>query len=187
MLPIIGAFKVATTKENIIITAEKLLVTKGVSGCSLGNIGKALGISKGTLYYHYKTKDDLLDAVALHHGTRFTLKFEKLIESRDDKALTPIEIEEILSDVLESDDGKIHLILAIEALAGNGRLKERILERYREWSELINSACIDENHINNPEYGEIILSMIIGLILRKNLIGTDKPFISISTITGFMS
>ncbi len=180
----------SNTKERIIKVAEELLLTKGVAGCSLGNIGLALTMSKGTLYYHYKSKDDLLDAVALNHGKRFTTKFEKLMEERDNMPLESHEIETLLEELLDSNDGKIHLVLAIEALTGNERLRAEILVKYREWSELIGRSCCQDikvEGISKEEYGEIILSMIIGLVLRKNLLGVDKPFTSLSAISKYIS
>ncbi|NLB36913.1 MAG: TetR/AcrR family transcriptional regulator, partial [Clostridiales bacterium] len=54
----------APRKENvkyiIIEATQELLLQKGISDISLAEIAKKAGISKGTLYYHYKSKDEIL-------------------------------------------------------------------------------------------------------------------------------
>ena len=47
-------------KELILDTAEKLLTASALADISLAEIARTAGISKGTLYYHYKNKDEIL-------------------------------------------------------------------------------------------------------------------------------
>ncbi|MGG7060792.1 TetR/AcrR family transcriptional regulator, partial [Clostridium tertium] len=47
-------------KENILLAATKLMTKNGIKNTSLADIAKAVDISKGTLYYHYSSKDDLI-------------------------------------------------------------------------------------------------------------------------------
>lgn len=50
--------------SSIIESASAFFAERGVWGTSLGDIAKELGISKGTLYYYYPTKQALVDAVS---------------------------------------------------------------------------------------------------------------------------
>jgi AcrR family transcriptional regulator len=47
-------------KGKILDAAEALLQTKNLSDISLAEIAALAGVSKGTLYYHYKNKTDIL-------------------------------------------------------------------------------------------------------------------------------
>ena len=47
-------------KELILDTTEKLLETRKLSNISLSEIAHTAGISKGTLYYNYKSKNEIL-------------------------------------------------------------------------------------------------------------------------------
>ena len=47
-------------KELILDAAEKLLESRKLSDISLSEIAQTAGISKGTLYYHYKSKNEIL-------------------------------------------------------------------------------------------------------------------------------
>lgn len=51
-------------KNEILDAAEYLFNTKGYESTSLSDIAKKIGIVKGTLYYYFETKDEILNAVA---------------------------------------------------------------------------------------------------------------------------
>ena len=46
-------------KEKILLATADLLKTHPLAELSLADIAAAAGISKGTLYYHYKTKNEI--------------------------------------------------------------------------------------------------------------------------------
>ena len=50
--------------EKLIAAAEDLVVKCGAEGMSLGDAANACGISKGTLYYYFKSRDELLSELA---------------------------------------------------------------------------------------------------------------------------
>ncbi len=52
-----------TTREHIVEAADKLFYQQGYEQTSFANIANAVQISRGNFYYHFKTKDDILDAV----------------------------------------------------------------------------------------------------------------------------
>ena len=54
-------------KEIILAKTSELMEETGLSSISLASIAEACGISKGTLYYHYKTKEDIFfDLIERH-------------------------------------------------------------------------------------------------------------------------
>lgn len=50
-------------KQEILDAAEQLFASKGFDHTSISDILKETGIARGTLYYHFKSKEELLDAV----------------------------------------------------------------------------------------------------------------------------
>ncbi|MEE9181371.1 MAG: TetR/AcrR family transcriptional regulator, partial [candidate division NC10 bacterium] len=63
------AAKGATTKEEILQTACRLVYRQGFNNTSLDDILRESGVGKGNFYYHFKSKDELgyaiLDRLAL--------------------------------------------------------------------------------------------------------------------------
>jgi AcrR family transcriptional regulator len=51
-------------KQQIADAAIKLFLQHGVQGTSMRDIAKALNISTGSIYHHFKSKDEIIDLVA---------------------------------------------------------------------------------------------------------------------------
>lgn len=51
------------TRDRIVDKADQLFYEQGFEYTSFAQIAEALGISRGNFYYHFKTKDEILDAV----------------------------------------------------------------------------------------------------------------------------
>jgi len=56
------------TVENIIAISTGLFVEKGYDKTSMQDIVDALGMSKGAIFHHFKSKEDILDAVISRHS-----------------------------------------------------------------------------------------------------------------------
>ena len=53
----------APTKEKILSTAESLVLDYGFAGTSVDKVIERAGITKGTFFYHFKTKAELAKAM----------------------------------------------------------------------------------------------------------------------------
>lgn len=52
-----------TTRDHIVDAADQLFYRQGYEHTSFSDIADAVGISRGNFYYHFKSKDEILDAV----------------------------------------------------------------------------------------------------------------------------
>ena len=51
------------SKNKILDVAERLFMEKGYESATISDILSASGVAKGSLYYHYKSKEDVLDGI----------------------------------------------------------------------------------------------------------------------------
>src|SRR5215471_21045791 len=51
------------TRQRILEVAVDLFIERGYAGTSVRDISERLGMTKGSLYYHFASKDDLLAAL----------------------------------------------------------------------------------------------------------------------------
>src|SRR3954470_13761880 len=58
----IGSVMETTTSERIISAASKLFYGEGIRRVSMDAVAEKAGVTKRTLYYHFKSKDDLVAA-----------------------------------------------------------------------------------------------------------------------------
>jgi TetR/AcrR family transcriptional regulator, transcriptional repressor for nem operon len=52
-----------TTRDQIVAAADRLFYQRGYEPTSFSDIADVVRISRGNFYYHFKTKDEILDAV----------------------------------------------------------------------------------------------------------------------------
>lgn len=52
-----------STRERIIEIADQLFYERGYDHSSFADIADAVGLSRGNFYYHFKSKDEILDGV----------------------------------------------------------------------------------------------------------------------------
>lgn len=72
-----------TTKDKILKSALKLFAKQGVDKTSTAQITKNVGIAEGTLFVHFKTKQDLIDNIYLDIKKKF---FTGIGEHKNSKA-----------------------------------------------------------------------------------------------------
>ncbi len=55
--------KAQAIRQRIVAAADQLFYQRGYEHTSFSDIADAVGISRGNFYYHFKTKDEILNAV----------------------------------------------------------------------------------------------------------------------------
>lgn len=81
------------TKQTIIDTAYGLFYRKGFSRVGMDEIAEQSALTKRTLYYHYRSKDELLAAVLEHyhdlavaritkHAERYSGRIDQIIDAK---------------------------------------------------------------------------------------------------------
>lgn len=85
------------TRHQLLDAAERVFAAKGVSRTSLQDIAQAAGASRGAIYWHFKNKADLFNAMM----SRITLPMEEALQpSGHPDALDPLD--ELLSSILDA-------------------------------------------------------------------------------------
>lgn len=83
-------------KNEILDTAGILFTEKGYDNTSVTDIMNAVGIAKGTLYHHFKSKEDIMDALIKRQTADILVSAKKIA---DDKSI-PVK-ERIVQTILE--------------------------------------------------------------------------------------
>lgn len=107
----------------MIETAIGLISEKGVAAISIAGIARAMGIDRTTVYYHFKTRDDLLQAV-------FNKATEQLAKGMDLSIPERDRVEQIGHFVLENP---ALIKLWIDGFVSNGDIRDS----YIRWDELV--------------------------------------------------
>jgi AcrR family transcriptional regulator len=79
--------KEKTTREQIVEAADMLFYQQGFDHTSFAVIADAVQISRGNFYYHFRTKDDILEAVI----ERRLANTRQMLERWEAEASEPVE------------------------------------------------------------------------------------------------
>ncbi|MFI3209445.1 MAG: TetR/AcrR family transcriptional regulator [Peptostreptococcaceae bacterium] len=175
------------TKLKILLTSIKLMTRKGINETSLADIANSCNISKGTLYYYYQTKDDLICDVADIHLDIITKTVLDCICEVDPKLQNEYMINTIIKKISGiGQSGKIHIYILSEAINSNDTLNKKLKEKYVNWRETLRfelrKYSKDENDADALSF--LLISIVDGLLVQSILF--DKKSIDYSNIANFL-
>ena len=125
-----------TTQDLIIETASAFFAERGAWGTSLGDIAGNLGISKGTLYYHFSTKQALINAVLERSVKRISDRLFAWVDTVKvgDDPVVPLEG---LCDALLADESLRVFIAVNGAAEPDSQLEADVDRAMNEWNVMI--------------------------------------------------
>lgn len=127
-------------KEEILDAAEKLFAAKGFDNTSTGDILGAVGIARGTLYYHFKSKEEILDGVIGRMTNRLMQDAKKIAQNKElpvlerfTKAIMSLNVEskigyEVMEQVHRPQNALMHQKMQTTLLAGINPILTELLE-----------------------------------------------------------
>jgi AcrR family transcriptional regulator len=111
------------TIEKVVVISTKLFVEKGYNQTSMQDIVDALGMSKGAIFHHFKSKEDILNAVVARHSEESAEMVQRWIDEMEgilarDKIITLYEKMmadphmNLLNKVLATQAANPHMVVA---------------------------------------------------------------------------
>ena len=166
-----------STRQSILDAASSLIAQKGVKDTSLADISKEVGISKGTLYYYYSTKNDIIYDIADIHLKQITDELLSWINNIEHN-VAPEDILKVVFERISTAEtrGKLHLYLISDAVTSNEPLKQRFREKYKEWRIALEDGLRKVLKNRTADYrvlSYIILAALDGFTIQWRL-GEEK-------------
>uniref|UniRef100_UPI004047FA65 TetR/AcrR family transcriptional regulator n=1 Tax=Aliarcobacter sp. TaxID=2321116 RepID=UPI004047FA65 len=171
-----------TSKEEILKESIKLFKIKGYSKTSMENIAEACGLIKGSIYHHFKSKDEI------------GIESLKYIYNYFDKEIFSIAYRSNLTDkekikliVKKTDDYFLNSVggcllgnLALEMSTLNLDFKEEIKAYFTAWENAFinifqNKYSEEESLSLAKEY----VAMIQGAIMMMNLYDSSDNYLKV--------
>lgn len=153
-------------KQSIVISALEIINELGIEGLSIRELAKRQGVVEGALYKHFKSKEEILQAI-LDYYTRYDSKIKNTI---DNSKLTPREsikfIIKSYAEIFESNPALICITRSFEIMVIDdpivNRVKEIYTARLNYLTYLIEEGQKDGS-IDTNILGEDLSSIIFGL------------------------
>lgn len=113
-------------RNEILDVAERLFGTKGFDNTSTNDILNEIGIARGTLYYHFKSKEDILDAM-IERMTRQLVAKAKIISEK--KELPVLQRLTMMIMALNVDNDLGREVMEQAHRAQNALMHQKMRER----------------------------------------------------------
>jgi AcrR family transcriptional regulator len=177
-----------TGKDNrikLLDAAAAVIADKGMDRASLSEIARASGLSKGTLYYYYASKNDLIFDMADRHMADLTTALFKMIEENQTTSMEDLLFAFFSTLLASKTRSRLHLYLVREAVSGHGDLKKRFQATYARWFSMVDDVYekMGRSKTNIPAKAAFLVAVADGFILQT-LLETQQP--DIQTIVRLM-
>lgn len=75
-------------REKILVAARSCFARQGFAGTSIKDIQEESGFSRGNLYHHFKTKEDIVHTIIIQNLGRFCAQVDKTLAELKDRNLS---------------------------------------------------------------------------------------------------
>lgn len=176
----------APRKEDIktkIRTATKnLMEKKMLADISLAEIAAEAGVSKGTLYYYYKTKNDILFDITDEYLEQQWQDLIAWTENPEKDTSLHRLVKYVIERNIATPPMRMHLLC--DAITGNEEIRQKLTTRYGEFETLIAEKLGERTDKLPPAYFSwLILFVSDGLFIQKLLGNPDMDIEEFIDIT----
>jgi TetR/AcrR family transcriptional regulator len=123
-----NAHRRPSSREAILGAAERIFAEAGLAGARTDAIAAAAGVNKALLYYYFKSKNDLYEAVLESHMQDFTRRAMEVLSRQGSARATLLEFVSMHFDVVSSRARTAQLWPRL--MLTGGRVLERLMKKY---------------------------------------------------------
>jgi len=145
-------------KNEIFDAAQELFLTQGYEKTSVNNIIKKIGVAKGTFYYYFKSKEDLLDKLVKRMTIKILVEIKKIVERKDLDAISKLEKAYSVAGNI-----KLENIQLIKLMLKILYKKDNLILRYKVYKSNVELVV--------PEFAKIIEQGV-----KEKLFNTPYPY-----------
>ncbi len=149
--------KGSETRTRILDAAEALVLNKGFSATSVDAIQERAGISRGTFFYHFPSKDDLSRSLIERYAVfdrdlteAFLSRAEKLVSDPAQQLTLFLSLhEEMFAEMQETYPGCLFASYSYEAGLFDADTANIVNRAYEHWRKLV-SEKIEQASLAHP-------------------------------------
>ncbi|MFJ7981662.1 TetR/AcrR family transcriptional regulator [Lysinibacillus xylanilyticus] len=150
-------------RNEILDAADELFGQKGFDGTSTNDILEKVGIARGTLYYHFKSKEDIMDALIERYNTQILGSAKEIASNKN------IPVHERI----------VRVVMALNISGGNGK---EIIDHIHKPQNALMHQKIQKVIINGLPP---ILTELIREGIEQGLFSTPYPYECMEMIVAY--
>lgn len=178
------------TRNAILDAAERVFQEKGVGHTSLNDVAAAAGVTRGAIYWHFKNKSDLFDAMFQRLFEPLEAQLAELQERQWENPLESLRAQARIFLDRAAHDPRFHRVFEIawhkcEYVGEMAKIRDNHLEcgnRYLSLNEALLKDARDRGFLPsavNPRQAAVgLMAVLDGLVVNWTLDSTLFPLAS---------
>ena len=142
-------------KAEILDVAERLFTTRGYNKTTISDILNEIGVARGTFYYHFKSKEEVMDAIIIRIVSANTVIAKAIADNDRLPCLAKI------------------LKILFSAQAKSGRGEEKIIEQLHQPS---NAEMHQKSLVMTVTHLAPILTQVVEQGINEKIMAVDYPY-----------
>jgi len=177
--------KAPTTRQKLVEAARQLFLAKGYEATGIAEILREAGVNSGSLYYFFKTKEELLLAVLdlyveLLYPVVMQPVFERVTDPIDRVFGVLYGYRQMLI-LTECRQGCPIGNLALEMSEKSDRVREKIAINFENWRKAIRQCLVDAgdslpDDVDRDRLATFVLTVMEGAVMLARAQRSLQPF-----------
>ena len=171
-----------TSREEILKESIRLFKIRGYYNTSMANIADACGLIKGSIYHHFKSKDEIgLESLKYIHSY-FSEHIYSIADRADlsDKEKLKLFVQKTDDYFLHSEGGCLLGNLALEVSSENLAFKEEIKSYFMAWDDALTKILeVKYGKERALDLAKEFVALTQGAIMMMNLYGDSKQYLHV--------
>ncbi|MGN0834448.1 MAG: TetR/AcrR family transcriptional regulator [Candidatus Spyradosoma sp.] len=177
--------KKTKTEAQILSAAKKVFIAKGLEATSMSDIAGEAGISRPSLHYYFRTKENLFLAIFKDIIEEFMPQLGEIIRGSETPeakvrlfvnkyvdllAGMPMVPHFVINQIYRDPEGMAELFLSVESRHGNIAYAVKLIDEFAKKQKLKN---FDAQSFCLSLYGQCIFPFLVSPILKAALLDRD--------------
>jgi len=172
--------KAEQTRLHILRKAQEVFSKKGYFLASMDEICKTAGVSKGSVYYHFKGKQDLFIAILEQYSLDWMNKWQELSKDTTDAKSRLLAIAQHFASDLDSPMNK-----AVNEFAGSEsadpKIREKLIQMNESYIPVVRSIIADGVESGEFRSGDVdqmtmvTFGVLAGIGAVCQMVGLEDP------------
>jgi AcrR family transcriptional regulator len=148
-----------SARERLLDTADRLFYEEGVHSVGIDRVLEQSGVAKGSLYYNFGGKDDLVRTYLQNRHAKWAARIDDELAAAATPANKVLAVFDALGDLFAQPDfrGCAFINAAVEAPIGSA--EELAAKDFRTWLHELFAALVTEAGYRDP--GQLTLQLVV--------------------------
>lgn len=171
-------------RDKILNAASRLLRER--PDVSLAEVAAAAGVSKGTLYYHYRSKTELYLDIGERYWTQLSDELIAWVDNPEKDTSLPRLARYAIHYGVFDESGPIRLHLFNDAISSaDSEVREALIRQYAHFRDVLRARIIERRpDADGENLAWLLLTLADGLMVQHSL---QNDAIDIPAVIEFLS